>query len=332
MLFAGRLSPEKGIRESSSPRREDMNLVVAGDGPLRPLVADALSSSTMPSSSSSYAPRRPSWCRPRIARGFRFPWSRAMAQGVGRRDLRRRHPRGRRERRHRLPRPSPETSPGCAGPRALARDRPSGAGWGLEARRSRHRALPRELGWRRPRSRCTARGACGLPSPRLRVAGRGVSRVALVRRARRRRPRRTSASSASGRWRSAVTSTGSRRSRARSRSGCLDRVSGPYRRVGRRRRGLRPRRVRRPGRPGSKAARSPPMCTTLAAPPRQERQRRERGRWPWRRSRTRPTTSRASRRVHCPVLLAAGVRVHRHATWSLHRAGAGVRRRSARPP
>jgi glycosyltransferase involved in cell wall biosynthesis len=41
VLFAGRLSPEKGIRELVEAAK-DMRLVVAGDGPLRPLVPQAL--------------------------------------------------------------------------------------------------------------------------------------------------------------------------------------------------------------------------------------------------------------------------------------------------
>jgi glycosyltransferase involved in cell wall biosynthesis len=41
VLFAGRLSPEKGIRELAAAT-QGMNLVVAGDGPLRDLVPDAL--------------------------------------------------------------------------------------------------------------------------------------------------------------------------------------------------------------------------------------------------------------------------------------------------
>src|SRR5919204_317102 len=41
VLFAGRLSPEKGIEELVAAT-EGMNLVVAGDGPLRHLVPDAL--------------------------------------------------------------------------------------------------------------------------------------------------------------------------------------------------------------------------------------------------------------------------------------------------
>jgi glycosyltransferase involved in cell wall biosynthesis len=41
ILFAGRLSPEKGIRELVEAT-EGLNLVVAGDGPLRDLVPDAL--------------------------------------------------------------------------------------------------------------------------------------------------------------------------------------------------------------------------------------------------------------------------------------------------
>jgi glycogen synthase len=41
VLFAGRLSPEKGIEELVAATR-GMNLVVAGDGPLRPLVPSAL--------------------------------------------------------------------------------------------------------------------------------------------------------------------------------------------------------------------------------------------------------------------------------------------------
>lgn len=41
VLFAGRLSPEKGIEELVAAT-EGMNLVVAGDGPLRQLVPDAL--------------------------------------------------------------------------------------------------------------------------------------------------------------------------------------------------------------------------------------------------------------------------------------------------
>jgi len=41
VLFAGRLSPEKGIRELAAAT-QGMNLVVAGDGPLRELVPDAL--------------------------------------------------------------------------------------------------------------------------------------------------------------------------------------------------------------------------------------------------------------------------------------------------
>jgi glycosyltransferase involved in cell wall biosynthesis len=41
VLYAGRLSPEKGIEELAAACR-DLNLVVAGDGPLRPLVPGAL--------------------------------------------------------------------------------------------------------------------------------------------------------------------------------------------------------------------------------------------------------------------------------------------------
>lgn len=41
VLFAGRLSPEKGIRELAAAT-QGMNLVVAGDGPLRDLVPEAL--------------------------------------------------------------------------------------------------------------------------------------------------------------------------------------------------------------------------------------------------------------------------------------------------
>jgi glycosyltransferase involved in cell wall biosynthesis len=41
VLFVGRLSPEKGIHELAEAAR-GLNLVVAGDGPLRPLVPDAL--------------------------------------------------------------------------------------------------------------------------------------------------------------------------------------------------------------------------------------------------------------------------------------------------
>jgi glycosyltransferase involved in cell wall biosynthesis len=41
VLFAGRLAPEKGIRELVEATR-GLNLVVAGDGPLRSLVPDAL--------------------------------------------------------------------------------------------------------------------------------------------------------------------------------------------------------------------------------------------------------------------------------------------------
>jgi glycosyltransferase involved in cell wall biosynthesis len=41
VLFAGRLSPEKGIEELVAAT-DGLNLVVAGDGPLRPLVPDAL--------------------------------------------------------------------------------------------------------------------------------------------------------------------------------------------------------------------------------------------------------------------------------------------------
>jgi glycosyltransferase involved in cell wall biosynthesis len=40
ILFVGRLAPEKGIRELAEAA-QDLNLVVAGDGPLRPLFPDA---------------------------------------------------------------------------------------------------------------------------------------------------------------------------------------------------------------------------------------------------------------------------------------------------
>src|SRR4029079_1971086 len=79
ILFAGRLSPEKGILELVAAAR-GRRLVVAGDGPLRPRVPDALGWLTREELAPLYA-RAAIFACPSHREGFGVACAEAMAHG-----------------------------------------------------------------------------------------------------------------------------------------------------------------------------------------------------------------------------------------------------------
>ena len=104
VLFAGRLSPEKNI-DVIAEATEGLPRIIAGDGPLRALVPDALGFVSQRGAVRALQPR----CRGRARlQPRRAAERRARGDGARQdrdRDARRRHPDADRGRRHRLPRP-----------------------------------------------------------------------------------------------------------------------------------------------------------------------------------------------------------------------------------
>ena len=136
VLFAGRLSPEKGIAELVEATG-GLPLVVAGDGPLRTLVPDALGFVPHPELEQLYAraavvvfPSRQEGLARLAARGdgARLP---------GRRHACRRHPAARRARPQRTARPAARSRRARAAIEALLADPDLGRRLGREARRAR---------------------------------------------------------------------------------------------------------------------------------------------------------------------------------------------------